>query len=101
MLSAAYVQGRNHFRGDGREANIGKYSFGFMWAAMACLLLSTIMFCVGGATSSSRRSRKTAIDGQSHPVRNPGRIKFFQRKDKSMNRESYIDSVDQRDKTYV
>jgi hypothetical protein len=101
IYSAAYVQGRKNFRSDGRNANLGKYSFGFMWAAVACLLLSTILFCVGGAASSSRRTRKTTTNGQTHNVQNPARIKFFQRKDKTRNRESYIDSVDQRKQGYV
>jgi hypothetical protein len=98
LMTAAYVEGRREFRRDGRNARLGRYNFGFMWAAVACLLLSTILFCVGGALS--RRSRTTTSNGNSHPVQNPGRIKFFQRRDKTMNRQSYIDSVDQRKEGY-
>lgn len=100
LMTAAFVQGRRDFRSAGRTANLGRYNFGFMWAAVACLMLATILFCVGGATTS-RRSKNTISNGQTHGVQNPGRIKFFQRKDKSMNRESYIDSVDQRKEGYV
>ncbi|MCJ1341268.1 hypothetical protein MMC09_006564 [Bachmanniomyces sp. S44760] len=52
LMTAAYVMGRNDFN-MATTAILGKYAFGFMWAAMACLFLSTILFFVGGATSKS------------------------------------------------
>ncbi|KAK7892720.1 Eisosomes component [Exophiala xenobiotica] len=68
MMTAAYVKGRDNFRKNGQSAIIGKYAFGFEWAALACFFLSTVLFCIGGAarekTSSKRgfggkRSRST------------------------------------------
>jgi len=52
--SAAYVQGRNNFRKNGLTASLGKYNFGFMWAAVACYFLAMVLLCAGGAASGSR-----------------------------------------------
>lgn len=53
LMTAAYVIGRDNFRSAGRTANIGQMAFGFMWAAFACLLISTVLFCLAG--SAGRR----------------------------------------------
>lgn len=59
LHSAAFVEGRNAFKSAGTAANLGKYNFGFMWAAVACLFLATVFLCVGGATSSSSGGRRS------------------------------------------
>ena len=64
-IRAAYVIGRNNFRSVGRTANLGKYNFGFMWAAVACLFLATVMFCVGGAASRSKGTYTKRTGGRS------------------------------------
>ncbi len=61
--SAAYVIGRNNFRSSGRTASLGRYNFAFMWAAVACLFLAMVMFCVGGAASRSKSSTYTKRTG--------------------------------------
>ncbi|KIW16030.1 hypothetical protein PV08_06081 [Exophiala spinifera] len=48
LMTAAYVKGRDNFRRNGQSAHIGKYAFGFEWAALACFFLATVLFCVGG-----------------------------------------------------
>merc|ERR1711964_462492 len=55
---AAYVKGRDNFRRNGQSANIGKYAFGFEWAALACFFLSTILFCIGGGARRDNTSTK-------------------------------------------
>ena len=84
--SAAFVIGRNTFLDNSQTADLGKYAFGFMWAAMTCLLLATILFCVAGVTSKrdSTYTRKTG-----------GRT-FFGRKKSTRKRGSFIDSESQR-----
>ena len=77
--SAAFVQGRNAFRSAGTTATLGKYNFGFMWAAVACLFLAMVFLCVGGATSSSS-GRKGSGGGR-----------FGRRQKSSRNRGSFID----------
>ena len=56
-VSAAYVIGRDDFRKNGHKADIGNYAFGFEWAAWACFLIASILYCVGGGSSS--RKEKT------------------------------------------
>jgi len=51
LMTAAYVKGRDHFRSNGQNAQIGKYAFGFEWASFACFFLATIFFCVGGSAA--------------------------------------------------
>ena len=84
--SAAYVLGRNNFRKNNQTASIGRYSFGFMWAAMACLLLATVLFCVAGVTSKNEKSYTRRTGGRS----------FFSRKKSKRSRGSFIDTESQR-----
>ena len=80
LYSSAYVMGRDAFNSNKQTAKLGKYAFGFEWAAFACFLLATIFFCLGGrgrkdstkshSTSSSRspifggkRSKSTRSQG--------------------------------------
>ena len=59
LMTAAYVKGRNNFKSNGQSASFGRYSFGFMWAAVACLFLSSMLFCVAGGRSSDRTTYTT------------------------------------------
>lgn len=82
LMSAAYVIGRDNFRSNKQTANIGKYAFGFEWAAWACLLISTALFCAGGsATKKDKTSYST------------GRRSFFggKRSKSTRSRGSFID----------
>ncbi|KAG8534338.1 uncharacterized protein KY384_001182 [Bacidia gigantensis] len=57
LMTTAFVKGRNLFRSNNRTASLGKYNFGFMWAAAACLFLATVFFlCAGGAAGGSSSS---------------------------------------------
>lgn len=56
---AAYVLGRDKFRKNNQSAQIGKEAFGFMWAAVACLFLSTLLFCLAGASGRKDTTRST------------------------------------------
>ena len=55
-VSAAYVIGRDNFRKNGQTAHIGNYAFGFEWAAWACFLIATILYCVGGRSRRNETS---------------------------------------------
>ena len=79
--SAAYVIGRNAFRSAGRTVSLGRYNFGFMWAAVACLFLATILLCAGGA--ASRES--------TYSSRTSGRSFMGRRKKSTRSRGSFID----------
>ncbi|KAL6241450.1 Eisosomes component [Rhinocladiella similis] len=67
LMTAAYVKGRDNFRGNGQSAHIGKYAFGFEWAAVACFFLSTVLFCLGGGArrdSTPKSTRRRRFGGR-------------------------------------
>ncbi|KAL8827968.1 MAG: hypothetical protein Q9170_006796 [Blastenia crenularia] len=86
LMTAAFVQGRNAFRSAGRTASLGKYNFGFMWAAVACLFLATLLECVGGVTGRKDRTYTKRTGGRS----------FMGRKKNTRSRGSFIDPERQR-----
>ncbi|MCJ1255779.1 hypothetical protein MMC24_003596 [Lignoscripta atroalba] len=87
LMTAAYVIGRNNFIGNQQTASLGRYAFGFMWAAMACLFLATALLCLAGVTS--KKSDKTYS-------KKTGGKSFFGRKKSTRDRGSFIDSESQR-----
>lgn len=63
------------------DASLGKDSFGFMWATVACYFIAIILLCAGGAASRSSSGGK----------RGGGKM-FFGRKQKTTrDRGSFID----------
>jgi len=82
LMTAWTIQGRNAFRSNGQSAKLGVKLYAFTWAAMACFLISTVLFCCGGALgrdsgSGVRRNRST-------------------RSNRSVNRGSFFDTESQR-----
>ncbi|CRG85692.1 SUR7 family protein FMP45 [Talaromyces islandicus] len=69
LMTACFVQGRNHFNSAGDHATLGSKSFGFMWTAVVCLTISTVLYCVGGSRGkaeegySGRETRKRGFFG--------------------------------------
>ncbi|KAI4091137.1 MAG: hypothetical protein L6R37_007783 [Teloschistes peruensis] len=92
LMTAAYVQGRSAFRSSSRTATLGKYNFGFMWAAVAALFLATLLECVGGVTGkkSSERSYTKRTGGGGRGFLGMGRKKS------TRSRGSFIDPERQR-----
>ncbi|KAI4232983.1 MAG: hypothetical protein LQ352_008289 [Teloschistes flavicans] len=86
LMTAAYVQGRNAFHSVNRTATLGKYNFGFMWAAVAALFLATLLECVGGVTGKKDKTYTKRTGGRS----------FFGRKKSTRSRGSFIDPERQR-----
>ncbi|KAI4183428.1 MAG: hypothetical protein LQ346_006336 [Caloplaca aetnensis] len=89
LMTAAYVQGRNAFRSSDRTASLGRYNFGFMWAAVAALFLATLLFCVGGVTGKKDKAYTSRAGGR----------RFFGRKKSTKSarsRGSFIDPERQR-----
>ena len=48
IISATFVGAQKEFKKAGRDSHLGKYGFGFLWGAYAALLISQIVFCLGG-----------------------------------------------------
>jgi len=59
LMTTWTVQGRNAFRRAGHRATLGQYAYGFVWATVCTLFISTVTFCLAGSSSSSRRRRET------------------------------------------
>lgn len=67
LMTATFVKMRDAFQAADRDATIGRYAFGFTWAAWACVFLSTVLFFLGvlggrekapgGATHAGGRRR--------------------------------------------
>ncbi|KAH8692981.1 SUR7/PalI family-domain-containing protein [Talaromyces proteolyticus] len=53
LMTACFVQGRNHFNSASEPATLGSKAFGFMWAAVACLTISAVLYCMGGSRGKS------------------------------------------------
>jgi len=84
LMTAWTVQGRNHFRNNGQGSKLGVKAYAFTWTAMACFLLSTVLFCLSGAMGRDRTATTT-----------PRRGGFFGRKrstrtNRSANRGSFF-----------
>lgn len=89
LMTAAFVQGRDAFRKENRTAKLGKYNFGFMWAAVAALFLATLFECIGGVTGKKDKTYTKRTGGR----------KFFGRKKSTKSarsRGSFIDPERQR-----
>lgn len=64
VSSAVFVQARDGFKSNGQDSKLGVKAFAFMWTASACLFLSCLMYCLGGAVGrkddgySGRKERR-------------------------------------------
>ncbi|KAI0162302.1 SUR7/PalI family-domain-containing protein [Xylariaceae sp. FL1272] len=74
LMTATFVKMRNVFHQANRSASIGKYAFGFTWAAVAAVLIATVLFCIG-------------IRGKKDPALSSG--SSFNRKRSVRSRRSY------------
>lgn len=82
--SAVFVQGRHAFSSNGQTSKLGVKAFAFMWTASACLFISCLCYCLGGAVG-----RK---DGSGYSGRKERRRGFF-----SSNRSNSVHSEKRED----
>ncbi|KAI9760345.1 MAG: hypothetical protein M4579_001749 [Chaenotheca gracillima] len=82
LMTAAYVMGKNSFKSIGRDSSVGIKAFAFEWAAVACLFIATILFCLVLATGRKDTTYKQKRSGGG----------FFGRKKSTRSRGSFIDS---------
>ncbi|KAF2109318.1 SUR7/PalI family-domain-containing protein [Lophiotrema nucula] len=83
LMTAWTVQARNAFRSNDQSAKLGVKLYAFTWSAMACFLISTILFCCGGALSR---------DSSSSGIRRNRSV----RSNRSTKRGSFFDTDSQR-----
>jgi hypothetical protein len=85
LMTTWTVEGRNAFRSGGHSAKLGVKAYAFTWTAIACFLISSVLFCWGGAV------------GRDH-IRMANRS-FFGRKTSARSthsRGSFLDTESQR-----
>ncbi|KAK7734696.1 Eisosomes component [Cytospora paraplurivora] len=58
LMSAVFTKARNHFHSAGRSASLGKYNFGFSWAAWAALAIGTIFLFLAAFRRTHDRTDK-------------------------------------------
>ncbi|KAF2703954.1 SUR7-domain-containing protein [Pleomassaria siparia CBS 279.74] len=86
LMTAWTVKGRNAFRSAGHSAHLGKYLYGFTWAAMACFLISTILFCIAGSVG---RERSSGVSRKRSTRSNRSRGSFLDTGSAGKSREDY------------
>ncbi|KAJ5805449.1 Actin cortical patch SUR7/pH-response regulator PalI [Penicillium pulvis] len=84
LMTAVFVQGRHAFSSNGQTSKLGVKAFAFMWTASACLFISCLCYCLGGAVG-----RK---DGSGYSGRKERRRGFF-----SSNRSNSVHSEKRED----
>ncbi|KAK4893356.1 Eisosomes component [Elasticomyces elasticus] len=88
LMTAWTVQGRNAFRSNNQSAHLGVKAYAFTWATMACYLLATILFCLGGRVGKEEnkysKGTGTSYFGRKKSTRS------------TRSRGSFIDSESQR-----
>ncbi|KAM4065290.1 SUR7/PalI family protein [Hirsutella rhossiliensis] len=78
LMTVTFVQARNRFLEEGRDASLGRYAFGFLWGSFAVLLIANVLFGLGmrggkdrsgdlwrkRSTRSARSHRSRSYDGR-------------------------------------
>ncbi|KAF9891724.1 hypothetical protein FE257_003205 [Aspergillus nanangensis] len=62
LMTAVFVQGRNKFNANNQTAKLGVKTFAFMWTSVACLLISCVLYCLGGSVGS----KEAGYSGREH-----------------------------------
>ncbi|KAH8686090.1 putative SUR7 family protein FMP45 [Tricladium varicosporioides] len=96
LMTVTFVKARNSFRANGQSASIGRYAFGFTWAAWACMFLATIFLFLGcGAGGRKENKRRSTATARSTGATGGGNLGFFRRQ-RSRRAGSFIDNESQR-----
>ena len=66
------MQGRAAFNSNNQTARLGVKAYAFTWSAMACFLISTVLFCMSGAHRKDSVSTKHGSFGRKASTRSRG-----------------------------
>lgn len=72
LMTAWTIQGRNHFRSNGQDANLGVKAYAFTWSTWACFFIASILFCVGGSVGKTENYQKSSYFGRKRSTRSRG-----------------------------
>ncbi|KAI9769374.1 MAG: hypothetical protein M1840_004076 [Geoglossum simile] len=64
LMTSCFVVGRDNFNRNNQKAQIGVKAFGFTWGAFACLLVSSILFCLTCVAGRRERTYTSATTGR-------------------------------------
>jgi len=85
LMTAWTVEGRNAFRSGGYSAKLGVKAYAFTWTAVACFLISSVLFCTSGTVGRDHtRTTKRSYFGRKKSTRS------------ARNRGSFLDTESQR-----
>ncbi|KAL3477772.1 SUR7-domain-containing protein [Aspergillus californicus] len=62
LITAVFVQGRREFNNNNQTAKLGVKAFAFLWTAVACLIIASVTYCMGGTVGK----RDTGYTGRKH-----------------------------------
>ncbi|RQM07102.1 hypothetical protein DH86_00003864 [Scytalidium sp. 3C] len=78
LMTATFVRAQRIFQHNGINAHLGRWAFGWTWAAWACMFVASLMLCLGclvgrdrdhasggGRFGRSRRNRNSVLDSES------------------------------------
>jgi len=88
LMTAVFVKARDQFKANGMSATIGRWAFGWTWAAWACMFLATV-FLFMGCGASNRGDATTST------TKTKGGL-FRRKQSKRSARGSFIDTDSQR-----
>jgi len=86
LMTAVFVQGRNHLQDAGITASIGVKAFGFAWGSVGCLLFATFGFCCA-ACGPGRRNRVDRDRDYNHGTRTS---RFWRRRNRKVETEGAL-----------
>lgn len=84
LMTAWTVEGRNAFRSGGHSAKLGAKAYAFTWTAMACFLISSVLFCCGAVGRDHTRTTNRSFFGRKKSTRS------------TRSRGSFLDTESQR-----
>lgn len=69
ILSAWTVEARQAFRKNGQNAKLGTYAYAWTWSALACWIISSVLFCIGGGSGKDDSYQKSSYFGRKRSTR--------------------------------
>ncbi|KAF1811061.1 SUR7-domain-containing protein [Eremomyces bilateralis CBS 781.70] len=89
LMTAWTVQARNAWNKTGRHARLGVKSAALTWTSVALLFLTTLLFCIAGATGKREKKHASAGRGVFRKRSEKNRGSFYETESQRRVRDSY------------
>jgi len=85
LMTAVFVQGRDHFQDAGITASLGVKAFGFAWGSVGCLLFASFGFCCAACGPGRRNRNRDNVDNYNDTTAAHGTrtSRFWRRRNRS------------------